>query len=70
MDPYQTYLDMYDAMKTKDHDAAREHALNLKEWFAKGGYCPYQLTPIAMQAYLSSVLWRTRYLEYLTDAED
>ncbi|MCA9094029.1 MAG: hypothetical protein KDA68_11110 [Planctomycetaceae bacterium] len=70
MDPYQTYLDMYDAMKHKDHAAAREQALNLKEWFAKGGFYPYQVTPLAMQAYLAFVLRHTEYLEYLPHSEE
>ncbi|QDU45210.1 hypothetical protein Mal52_37010 [Symmachiella dynata] len=59
MDPNQTFLDMFNAMKTEDFATARELALALQEWFAKGGFYPYQYTPEAMQAYIASVLRRT-----------
>ena len=59
MDPNQTYLDMFAAMKAGDFETARELALALKNWFAKGGFCPYQYTPEAMHAYIASVLRRT-----------
>jgi hypothetical protein len=59
MDPNQTYLAMFDAMKAGDFDTARELALALKDWFAKGGFYPYQYTPEAMHAYIASVLRRT-----------
>lgn len=59
MDPYRTYLDMFEAMKIHDFETARELALSLKEWFRKGGFHPYQVTPEAMHAYIASVLRRT-----------
>jgi hypothetical protein len=59
MDPNQTYLDMFEAMKLGDLETARERALALKAWFAKGGFYPHQLTPQAMHAYIASVLRRT-----------
>ncbi|MCA9065798.1 MAG: hypothetical protein KDA96_22170 [Planctomycetaceae bacterium] len=59
MDPNQAYLDMFEAMKANDFETARELALALKNWFAKGGFYPYQFTPEAMHAYLASVLRRT-----------
>lgn len=59
MDPNRTYLDMFDAMKNKDLETARELALALKEWFAKGGFYPHQFTPEAMHCYIASVLRRT-----------
>jgi hypothetical protein len=59
MDPYQTYLDMFAAMRDGELATARELALALKEWFRKGGFYPYQVTPLAMHAYLASVLRRT-----------
>lgn len=59
MDPNQTYLDMFEAMKSGDLETARERALALKAWFAKGGFYPHQLTPQAMHAYIVSVLRRT-----------
>ena len=62
MDPNQTYLDMYDAMREGDHETARALALVLKRWFASGGFHPYQFTPEAMNAYIAEVLRRTAYL--------
>ena len=59
MDPNQTFLDMFEAMKSQDFETARERALALKDWFAKGGFYPYQFTPEAMHAYIASVLRRT-----------
>src|SRR5579871_4802174 len=59
MDPNQTYLDMFDAMKAGDFETARELAIALKDWFAKGGFYPHQYTPEAMHAYIASVLRRT-----------
>lgn len=62
MDPNQTYLDMFHAMRDGDHEKARELPLALKEWFARGGFYPYQYTPEAMNAYIADVLRRTAYL--------
>ncbi|WP_254508990.1 hypothetical protein [Anatilimnocola floriformis] len=59
MDPYQTYLDMFAAMRDGEFENARELALALKDWFAKGGFYPYQVTETAMHAYIASVLRRT-----------
>ena len=59
MDPNQTYLNMFEAMKARDHETARELALSLKDWFTRGGFYPYQFTPEAMHAYIASVLRRT-----------
>lgn len=59
MDPNQTFLNMFEAMKASDFETARELALALKDWFAKGGFYPYQYTPEAMHAYIGSVLRRT-----------
>ena len=59
MDPYRDYLDMFEAMQTNDLETARELALSLKEWFRKGGFYPFQVTPEAMHAYVASVLRRT-----------
>ena len=62
MDPNQTYLDMFDAMREGDHETARSLALVLKRWFSSGGFYPYQFTPEAMNAYIADVLRRTAYL--------
>jgi hypothetical protein len=59
MDPNQTFLDMFEAMKTNDFETARELALALNDWFAKGGFTPHQTTPEAMHAYIASVFRRT-----------
>ncbi len=59
MDPNQAFLDMFAAMKENDFETARERALALKDWFAKGGFYPHQYTPEAMHAYIASVLRRT-----------
>jgi len=59
MDPNQTYRNLFEAMKSGDFLTARELALALKDWFAKGGFYPYQHTPEAMHAYIASVLRRT-----------
>lgn len=59
MDPNQTYLDMFAAMRDGDLATARELALALKHWFANGGFYPYQYTKEAMHAYIASVLRRT-----------
>ncbi len=59
MDPNQTYLDMYHAMRDGDHETARELALALKEWLARGGFYPYQYTPTEIDAYIANVLRRT-----------
>jgi hypothetical protein len=59
MDPNQSFLDMFQAMKAKDFETARELALALKDWFARGGFYPHQYTPEAMHAYIASVLRRT-----------
>lgn len=59
MDPYQTYRDMFAAMESDDFETARELALALKEWFARGGFTPHQVTREAMHELLASVLRRT-----------
>jgi hypothetical protein len=64
MDPNQTYLDMFAAMRDGDHETARELALALKDWFARGGFYPYQYTQVAMDAYIASVLRRTIHLTH------
>lgn len=56
MDPNQTFLDMFEAMKNEDFETARELALALQNWFAKGGFCPPKFTRRAMQTYIDSVL--------------
>ncbi len=59
MDPHQTFLDMFQAMKDEDHATARELAQALQCWFAKGGFYPDEYSPEAMHCYIASVLRRT-----------
>ena len=62
MDPTTCYLQMFEAMRDGDHETARERALALHEWFAKGGFYPSQYTKTEVDAYLANVLRRTRHL--------
>ena len=64
MDPNRTFLDMFAAMRDGDHATARGLALALSDWFAKGGFYPYQFTPEAMHAYIFNVLRRTCHLTF------
>jgi hypothetical protein len=64
MDPNRTYQDMFAAMRDGDHETARELAQALKQWFARGGFYPYQYTPEAMHAYIAHVLRQTAYLDF------
>ncbi|MEK6258007.1 MAG: hypothetical protein AABP62_05245 [Planctomycetota bacterium] len=59
MDPNQTFLDMFQAMKDEDNATARELAFALKCWFAKDGFYPSQHSPEATDIYITSVLRRT-----------
>lgn len=59
MDPHQTFLDMFQAMKDEDHATARELAQALQCWFAKGGFYPDEYSPEAIHTYIASVLRRT-----------
>ena len=58
MDPTTCYLEMYEAMKKKDFETAREHALNLQRWLKSGGFYP-NYSQIEVDAYLANVLRRT-----------
>lgn len=44
MDPHQTFLDMTAAMQDGEYDTARELALALRKWLAKGGFYPADST--------------------------
>ena len=59
MDPNQTFSDLMEAMRTEDHDTARDLALALQNWLAKGGFCPGGHTREEVESYLASVLFRT-----------
>jgi hypothetical protein len=64
MDPNQTFADMVAAMRDDDHETARERALDLKDWLAKGGFTPYQFNRTGIDAYIAMVLRRTAYLDF------
>jgi hypothetical protein len=59
MDPHQTFLDMFQAMKDEDHATAQELAYALQRWFANGGFYPHEYSPDAIHCYVASVLRRT-----------
>ena len=63
MDPTAAYLDMYEAMKEKDLETARERALGLKEWLGRGGFYPPRYSKVEVDSYLAGVLRRTAHLE-------
>lgn len=64
MDPQQTYIDMLAAMQANDHETARELALALKEWLARGGFRPHQVTTETMDASIATALRQaTRLVE-------
>ena len=59
MDPTACYLEMYEAMKNKDFETAREHAQNLRTWLRSGGFYPPNYSQTEVDAYLANVLRRT-----------
>jgi len=63
MDPTAAYLQMFEAMKEKDLETARERALGLKEWFGRGGFYPPRYSRVEVDAYLADVLRRTAHLD-------
>jgi hypothetical protein len=63
MDPTAAYLEMFEAMKDKDFETARERAKAMKEWLGKGGFYPPRYSKVEVDAYLANVLRRTAHLE-------
>lgn len=63
MDPTAAYLSMFDAMKEKDFETARDRALGLKEWLGRGGFYPPRYSRVEVDAYLANVLRRTAHLD-------
>ena len=57
--PIQTFTDLMEAMRTEDHETARDLAIALQTWLAKGGFCPGGHTREEVGTYLASVLFRT-----------
>jgi hypothetical protein len=58
-DVNQAYYCMYKAMQDGHYSAARDLALQLKDWIRLGGYLPYQYTRTEIDSYVNSVLRRT-----------
>ncbi len=69
MDPTVCYLEMYEAMKEGDLITARERALALREWLARGGFHPPNYTEVEVRSYLASVLRRTAGVEPIDDGD-
>ena len=46
-------------MRDGTYPAARQQALALKEWLAKGGFYPTRYSRVEVDAYLANVLRRT-----------
>ena len=63
MDPNQAYGEMILAMKLGEHAEARELALSLQTWYARGGFYPPQVTETTM---VGSILYVLRHTLYLT----
>lgn len=62
MDPTACYLAMYYAMRDKEYETARGHALDLMAWFRKGGFAPHPYTMVEAYNYTAGVIRRTMFL--------
>lgn len=56
MDPTACYREMLASLHDNDLDVAREHALNLKGWLNRGGFCPQGQNLVEVRALLARVL--------------
>ena len=56
MDPTACYREMLASLQDNDVEAAREHALNLKHWLDRGGFCPQGQSIVDVYARLTEVL--------------
>jgi hypothetical protein len=54
---------MQQAMADRDHEAARAHAKNLKEWLGKGGFLPQGVGKHEADERVAMVLRWTAYLD-------
>lgn len=59
MDPDVVYAAIYKAMAGENYAQARVHTINLKKWFANGGFYPQKSPPDEVDNYLTAVLQRT-----------
>lgn len=58
MDPTQCYNEMLAALAAADIDTTRNHALSLRAWLDRGGFCPTGHTAEEVRATLADVLRR------------
>ena len=56
MDPNQTYSELLEAIRTQDHETARELATALRQWLLKGGFYPAQYSFDAVNHTVAVVL--------------
>jgi hypothetical protein len=59
MDPTACYREMLASLQDNDVEAAREHALNLRRWLDRGGFCPQGQSRGDVNARLIEVLRST-----------
>jgi hypothetical protein len=59
MDPTQCYHEMLDALTAGDFDAARNHALSLREWLDRSGFIPNAYSAEQVNEALTDVLRRS-----------
>ena len=59
MEPTTCYRDMLASLQDGDIEAAREHALNLRRWLNRGGFCPQGQNIVAVISQLDRVLRMT-----------
>ena len=62
MDATDCYLEIMKAMDDGELVLARERALALKDWFARGGFYPAPEIQPVMDQYLENIIRRTTHL--------
>jgi hypothetical protein len=63
MDPTESYLAMFEAMRQQEFQTAREHAIALRDWLESGGFYPPNYHPDEVKGYLNNVLRRTSHIK-------
>ena len=67
MDPQQTWKELLEAVEASDTETARDRALSLMEWLARGGFPPVTGNNLSLTAdqhrqtvrdYCRNVLWQ------------
>ena len=59
MNPTACYCEILVSLEDGDLEAAREHALNLKRWLDRGGFCPQGQNIVDVNRRLTEVLHMT-----------